>query len=155
MTLNDRLRRMMDIQGFLDVEDTEIAHWVKFSNFVCFVGFTAGVYLQSPMILYLMSLVAVLGLTFHNTPFDHFYNLAIAPVLSKPQLPERPAPARFACFVGLVWSAFTASAFLVGWTGAGIVLGVLLVIASGLQGIGNYCVASVLWRKIYGWPDRE
>lgn len=155
MTLNDRLRKMMDIQGFLDVEDSQVAHWIKFSNFICFVGFAIGTYLQSPLILYAMGLVAVLGLTFHNTPFDHFYNHLIAPVLDKPKLPSRPPPARFACFVGLVWATFTGSAFLVGWETIGLVLGVLLVIASGLQGVANYCIASVVWRKIYGWPDQE
>lgn len=154
MTLNDKLRKKMDVQGFLDVEDPEVAHWVKFSNFLCFVTFTIGTYLQSPVILYTMGPVAIAGLTFHNTPFDHLYNRVIAPILNKPKVPQRPAPARFACFVGLVWSAVAASAFLVNYDLVGMFFGWTLVVFSGLQGLMNYCVASIAWRKIYGWPDR-
>lgn len=155
MSISDSLRWRLDIQGFLDIDTKSQARWVKFSNFMCFLGFVVGTYLQSPILLYTMSLFAVAGLSFHHTPFDYLYLYVIRPVISGPDIPTRPAPARFACFIGMVWSAVTASAFLTGFNMIGIVLGVLLAIASGLQGVANYCVASHLWRKVYGWPDRE
>jgi hypothetical protein len=155
MTVSDSLRWRLDIQGFFDVDSKSKARWVKFSNFMCFLGFSAGTYLQNATLMYVMALFAVAGLSFHHTPFDYLYIYGIKPVINGPDIPKRPAPARFACFIGMVWAALTGSAFLIGYNTAGIVLGVALVIASGLQGIMNYCVASQLWRKIYGWPDRD
>jgi len=154
MSISDSLRWRLDIQGFLDIDTKRKARWVKFSNFMCFLGFIAGTYLQSPVLLYSMGLFAVAGLSFHHTPFDWLYIYTIKPIIKGPDIPERPAPARFACFIGMVWSAFTGSAFLIGYNNIGIALGIALCIASGLQGLLNYCVASQLWRKIYGWPDR-
>ncbi|MCJ7428836.1 MAG: DUF4395 domain-containing protein [Candidatus Nanohaloarchaeota archaeon QJJ-5] len=152
--VSDWTRCRLDEQGFMDVEDKTVARWLKFSPLMCAIGFGAGTYLQSPLVLYLMGLMAVAGLTFHKTIFDWFYDAVIARVIDGPQLPDRPAPARFACFIAVIWSAFTASAFLVGYTTAGYVLGAGLTFAAGLLGTVNYCIASVLWRKLYGWPDR-
>ena len=129
MGLSDSLRWRLDIQGFLDVESKSQARWLKFSNFLCFLGFTAGVLLQNAVLMYLMALFAVAGLSFHNTPFDYLCRYVIRPVINGPEIPERPVPARFACFIGMVWAALTGSAFLIGYDQIGIVQGVLLMIA--------------------------
>jgi hypothetical protein len=154
MTMTDRQRANLDVQGFLDVDDKQVARWLRFSPAMCTIGFAVGTALHSAVILYIMGLMAVIGLSMHHTPFDWFYNVAISPVLGTPTLPKRPAPARFACFVAVVWSALTASAFLAKFTTAGVILGTALTIAAGLLAVRNYCIASVIWRKIYGWPDR-
>lgn len=153
--VSDWTRCRLDEQGFTDVSDKQTARWIRFSPLMCALGFGIGTYLQNPALLYAMGLVAVAGLTFHKTVFDRFYELAIRPIIDGPMLPDRKAPARFACFVAVIWSAFTASAFLVGYTTIGYVLGAGLTIAAGLLGTVNYCIASVIWRKLYGWPDRS
>lgn len=155
MTVSDSLRNRLDVQGFLEVDDKSTARWLKFSPFMCMLGFAAGTYLQSPTLLFTMALFAVAGLSFHHTPFDWLYLYTIKPVINGPDLPKRPAPARFACFVAVVWSSLTASAFLIEMNTLGTVLGVLLTIAAALMGTVNYCIASKIWRMIYGWPDRE
>lgn len=155
MGFTDRERWKLDVQGFLDVDDPTTARWIKFSPLLCAIGFAAGTALHSPAILYTMGLMAVFGLSFHKTPFDLLYQHVIRPVINGPVLPDRPAPARFACFVAVIWSALAASAFLAGFTLAGIVLGAALTLAAALMATRNYCIASIMWRKLYGWPDRS
>jgi len=154
MTVSEGLRNRLDTQGFLDVETKSTARWLKFSALMCTIGFAAGTYLQSPILLYTMALFAVAGLSFHHTPFDWLYMYGIRPVINGPDRPKRPAPARFACFIAVVWSALTASAFLIEYNTIGTVLGIALTGAASLMGTVNYCIASKIWRKIYGWPDR-
>lgn len=155
MTVSEGLRDRLDTQGFLGVDTKSTARWLKFSPLMCAIGFGVGTYLQSPVLLYLLSLFAVAGLSFHHTPFDWLYLYAIRPVIDGPELPKRPAPARFACFVAVVWSSLTASAFLIEYNLIGTVLGIALTGAAILMGTVNYCIASKFWRMIYGWPDRE
>ncbi|MFB6115753.1 MAG: DUF4395 family protein [Candidatus Nanohalobium sp.] len=155
MTVSDSLRKRLDMQGFLDVDTKSTARWLKFSPLMCAIGFAAGTYLQSPIILYTMSLFAVAGLSFHHTPFDWLYLYMIRPLINGPDLPKRPAPARFACFVAVVWGSLTASAFLIEYNLAGKILGIALTGVAVLMGTINYCIASKIWRMVYGWPDRD
>ncbi|MFB6175369.1 MAG: DUF4395 family protein [Candidatus Nanohalobium sp.] len=155
MTVSEGLRNRLDTQGFLGVDTKSTARWLKFSPLMCAAGFAAGTYLQSPALLFTMALFAVGGLSFHHTPFDWLYLYTIRPVINGPDLPKRPAPARFACFIAVVWSSVTASAFLVDYSTAGLVLGAVLTAVALLMGTANYCIASVIWRKIYGWPDKD
>ncbi|PSH00445.1 MAG: hypothetical protein BRC30_03485 [Nanohaloarchaea archaeon SW_7_46_7] len=155
MTVSKGLRKRLDTQGFLDVETKSTARWLKFSPLMCAIGFALGTYLQSPALLFVMALFAVAGLSFHHTPFDWLYLYAVKPVINGPELPKRPAPARFACFVAVVWSSVTASAFLIEYKMIATVLGIALTGAATLMGTVNYCIASSFWRMIYGWPDQE
>ena len=155
MSLSDGLRHRLDVQGFLDVDTKSTARWLKFSPFMCMLGFAAGTYLESPALLFTMALFAVAGLTFHHTPFDWLYLYAIKPVINGPDLPKRPAPARFACFIAMVWASVTASAFLINFDLVGTVMGIALTGVALIMGTVNYCIASVIWRRIYGWPDRD
>jgi len=155
MTVSEGLRKRLDTQGFLDVETKSTARWLKFSPLMCTIGFAVGTYLQSPALLFSMALFAVAGLSFHHTPFDWLYLYTIRPLINGPDLPKRPAPARFACFVAVVWASVTASAFLIEYNMIATVLGIALTGAATLMGTVNYCIASKFWRMIYGWPDRE
>lgn len=155
MTVSEGLRKRLDTQGFLDVDSKSTARWLKFSPLMCAIGFGLGTYLQNPALLYTMSLFAVAGLSFHHTPFDWLYLYAIMPTIDGPDLPTRPAPARFACFVAVIWGSLTASAFLIDYNTVGTVLGIALTGAATLMGTVNYCIASKFWRMVYGWPDRE
>lgn len=155
MTVSESLRKRLDVQGFLEVDTKSTARWLKFSALMCTIGFALGTYLQSPLLLFTMALFAVAGLSFHHTPFDWFYLYAIRPVIDGPDLPKRPAPARFACFFAVVWASLTASAFMIDYNLIGTVLGIALTGAAALMGTVNYCIASKIWRAIYGWPDQE
>lgn len=155
MTVSEGLRNRLDTQGFLDVDTKSTARWLKFSPFMCMIGFAAGTYLQSPLLLFIMALFAVAGLSFHHTPFDWLYSYSIKPVINGPDLPKRPAPARFACFVAMVWASLTASAFLIDYNLIGLALGAILTGVAFIMGTMNYCIASVIWRRIYGWPDKD
>ncbi len=154
MSFSEWERQKLDVQGFCDVEDPAVARGLRFSPLVCTVGAAAGTVLYSAAIMYFLAVMAAIGLVFHRTPFDWLYNRAISPVLETPPLPKRPAPSRFACFIAMVWCTLTGSAFLFGFTVIGTVLGVALVIVAGVMTVWNYCIASVIWRKLRGWPER-
>lgn len=155
MVLDKFQRKHLEVQGFIDLDDPSQATWLKFSALMCATGFGIGTALQSSHILFAMGLIAVSGIAFRRTIFDMFYNQMIAKILKNPKLPERPAPARFACFIGVIWSSMTATAFLINATTLGIVLGIILTFVALLMGTINYCVASEIWKKAFGTQQIE
>lgn len=155
MVLDNFQEKHLKAQGFVNLDDPSQATWLKFSALMCATGFGIGTYLQSPATLFAMGLIAVSGIAFRRTIFDIFYNQIIARILSNPDLPERPAPARFACFIGVIWSSITATAFLVNATTLGLILGAILTFVALLMGTINYCVASEIWKKVFGTNETE
>lgn len=151
-------RRRLDIQGFEDVADEELAAvlpWNRLAFGLCAAIAAGGIALASPAVLLGLVPIALLGAAFPIHPFDLLYNHGIRRLTGTPALPRRGAPARFACGLATVWLLTTAWAFASGHTTAGYALGGLLVATGTLVSTTDICIPSLVYRTVFGFPPRR
>ncbi|MCK5572768.1 MAG: DUF4395 domain-containing protein [Bacteroidetes bacterium] len=157
-TLSDTTRRRLEVQGFIGVDEqllVQSAPWLRLALALCTTLAAIGTALGSPVVLLALVPFAALGAIFPVHPFDLIYNYGIRHVRGTPPLPKRGAPSRFACGLGSVWLIATAYAFYSGATTAGYVLGWSLVLSGTLVSTIHFCIPSMIFRAIFGYPERS
>jgi hypothetical protein len=149
-----RLRRL-EIQGFTGLEEellNEVGTWLRLAFGLCtFLAFI-GTVLASPIILWSLVPIAALGALFPVHPFDLIYNFGIRHITDTRPLPKRGAPGRFACGVAVVWLIATGWLFKTGLTIEGYILGGLFVVVGLLVSTIDFCIPSLIYRSIFGFP---
>lgn len=161
MPVSDKIRDRLETQGFVGVCRNDSADlgsielWLRFSPTVCLAGVIVGTMFAYPTFLAGFALIAAFGVVFPNTPFDYLYNYLIRPLVDGPKLPTRKAPSRSACFVGMLWFAAIWYAFTSGMMLVGYALGAIMTVVVSAMAFQQYCIASVLYRRIFGWSDIE
>jgi hypothetical protein len=153
-----KLKKRLEVQGYCNIDSDrldETANWLRLAPAVCMIGVLAGTLLQSPLILAALAPIAFLGIILPHTPFGYLYNFVIRRWTGTARLPENKAPRRFACLIATLWVSATAYAFYTNRIVLGQVLGFAMVFVAGLMTFEHYCIASVIWRKLFGWKDSE
>lgn len=156
--VSDSLRSKLEVQGYCNLsEETydETANWLRLSPAFCLAGVVAGTALASPLILGAMVIFAVPGVLMKHTPPGYFYNYILRRWTGTRPLPVNGAPRRFACLVATAWLSATAYAFYAGYTNAGYGLGIAMAVVAGLMTFRHYCIASVIYRAVFGWKEDE
>jgi hypothetical protein len=151
-------RRRLDIQGFTDVEENllkQTASWLRFPFVLCTILAALGTVLASPTFLYVLTPFAALAAIFPTHPFDLIYNYGIRHLTKTPALPKRGAPSRFACGLGSVWLIVTAITFQAGNPTIGYILGGSLTFVALLVSTINFCIPSIIYRSIFGFPPKR
>jgi hypothetical protein len=155
--LTPTIKRRLEIQGFTETDPgvlEETAPWLRFAYGLCAVLAAAGTILASPVILLSLTIFSAWGAASPVHPFDYIYNYGIRYATGTGPLPKRGAPGRFACGLGTVWLLATAGAFYAGMMLTGYILGVLLVIVAGLVSTIHFCIPSLTYRSIFGFPSK-
>ena len=150
-------KRRLEIQGFTEVDQevlAETAPWLGFPYGICAILAAVGTVLASPAVLLGLTFFSAWGVASPVHPFDYIYNYGIRYVTGTGPFPKRGAPGRFACGLGTVWLVATAWAFYSGMMLAGYILGVLLVFVAGLVGTTHFCIPSLTFRSIFGFPEK-
>ncbi len=151
-------RRRLDIQGFTDVDEnllTKTASWLRFAFALCTILAGLGTALASYTVLYILVPIAALGAIFSTHPFDLIYNYGIRHITQTPFLPKRGAPSRFACGLGSVWLVVTALMFQSGSMTIGYILGASLTFVGALVSTIDFCIPSLIYRSIFGFPQKR
>ena len=148
-------RKRLEIQGFIGIEDEAAAQWLRLAFFLCATLAGVGTALASPLILLALTPIAALGAIFTVHPFDLVYNLGIRHFIGTRPLPKRGLPSRFACGLATIWLVCTAALFLAGKTLAGYILGGTLTCVGLLVGTTDICIPSMIFRALFGWPDKK
>ena len=146
-------RRRLEIQGFVGIDDAtlaEVAPWLRFSPAVCTVWMATGTVLASPVLLWTLAAIALLGAILPFHPFDLAYDLGIRHLARTRRLPRNGPPRRFACALAAVWLAATGWAFNSGATVTGYVLGGLLTAVAALVSTTDICIPSLVYRALFG-----
>lgn len=100
-------RRRLEIQGFVGIDDQTLAEtgpWLRLAFGLCSVLAATGTILASPLFLWALVPVAALAAVFPVHPFDLLYNHGLRHLTGTGPLPQRGAPARFACGLGAAGS---------------------------------------------------
>lgn len=157
MSLSEKLEHRLRVQGYTcDAEKLDAtADILRIPSAFCMVGVLIGTLLASPLILSLLIPIAFVGIFLPHTPFGYIYNWFIAPRKNMPELPANGKPRKFACLVAVVWLSATAGAFYFNYALAGYILGFAMVIVAGLMTFMHFCIASVMWRWVFGWNEEE
>jgi uncharacterized protein DUF4395 len=153
MALTTARRRLLDIQGFDQVDGSTLAQtepWLRMTPALCAMAAAVGTALASPWILWVLAATAVLGAVLPFHPFDLIYNLGIRRITGTPALPANRAPRRFACAMASVWLIATGALFASGINIAGYVLGFALVGVATLVATTHICIPSMIFRTACG-----
>lgn len=157
-TISAITRRRLDIQGFTDIDENllkQTASWLRFAFALCTILAALGTALASYTVLYILVPIAALGAIFPVHPFDLIYNYGIRYIKGTPALPKRGAPNRFACGLGSVWLIVTAFMFQSGSNTIGYILGASLTLVGLLVSTIDFCIPSLIYRSIFGFPPKR
>jgi len=139
-------------RGFCDVDDktfAEITPWHRMAFGLCAIFAGTGTVLASPVILWILTLVAILATLLTVHPFDLIYNHGIRHLRNTGPLPKRPMQTRFACGVGAVWLVATAIAFQSGALILGYILGGALTAVAVLVSTTDICIPSMIYNLLF------
>jgi hypothetical protein len=156
-TISETTRRRLNIQGFENVEDnvlTDTGRWLRLAFALCTVLAAIGTFLASPVLLWALMPISAIGAMSPVHPFDLIYNYGLRFITGTGPLPRRGAPNRFACGLGTVWLFFTGWSFYTGAVTLGYILGGLLTLVGLLVGTIDFCIPSLIYRTIFGFPPK-
>ncbi len=156
--VSEKLRQKLEVQGYCNIDQKrldETANWLRLAPAICLTGVLTGTLLQSHLILAAFVPIAALGIFLPHTPFGYFYNYVIRRFTGTAELPVNKAPRKFACLIATLWVSATAYAFYIDQILVGQVLGIAMAFVAGLMTFRHYCIASVIWRTVFGWKDDE
>ncbi len=153
-----RTLHRLDTQGFDGVEESTlipVAPWLRMAPAMCGGFAFMGTAMQSPILLWSLAVIAMLGAAFPVHPFDLLYNHGLRRFTGTSRLPRRGAPGRFACGMGTAWLLTTGWAFQTGQTGLGLALGFMLAAMATHVAMTNICGPSILYRFLFNKPLRR
>jgi hypothetical protein len=144
-------RTNLEIQGISGFSDEELlVHrpGFRFAYQLCFAITLLGTVLQSIPLLAIAATAAFLAVFPPNHPFDYLYNVTLGRLMRRPRVPARTVQGRFACAIATLWLSATIYFFTMGWTTAGTVMCVGLLIPAGLVGFFDVCLPSMLYNAV-------
>ena len=152
MTTSTVLRERLEAQGYCNLDDATLAElgpWLRWSPAFCTVFMIIGTLMESPLVLWAISVTAFLGALMPFHPFDLLYNYGMRYLSGTRPLPHHGPQRRFACGIAFVWLIATGWAFHIGATTAGYALGVPLILVAGLVSVTNFCIPSLIYNTLF------
>jgi hypothetical protein len=148
-------RKRLEAQGFVGLDDgllAEVGPWLRLAPALCAAWAAIGTALGSPLVLWALMPLALLGALRQGHPFDALYNHGIRHLLGTRRLPPYRAPRRLACAAGTVWLGFTGAAFFAGASVLGSVLGAAFVLVALLTTLTDFCIPSFVYGLLIRRP---
>lgn len=152
MRLDPVMRQRLEAQGFCQLDDeafAELAPWLRWSPAFCTVFMILGVALHSPVILWALATIALLGALLPFHPFDLLYNHGMRFLTHTRPFPHHGPQRRFACGIATVWLLGTGWAFYIGANVAGYTLGIPLILVAALVSTTNFCIPSYIYNLLF------
>jgi hypothetical protein len=152
MTLSRWMDENLATQGYClsPEESRRLAGGLRFPTAVCLGLVAVGLALESAPLLFGLAAIGLIAGFTPRHPFDHVWNHAVRHAFGAPPLPPNPPRRRHAFKVATAWLLAVATLFAVGWSTAGLVLGVMLLAACSAVTVFNLCLPSLalsLWER--------
>ena len=151
MTASTTVRARLEAQGFCDLDEAslaELAPWLRWSPALCTLVMILGVAMESPIVLWSLAVIALLGALLPFHPFDLIYNYGVRHLMRTRSLPHHGPQRRFACAMAAAWLLGTGWAFYVGSELIGYSLGVPLILVAGLVSVTHFCIPSLIYNTL-------
>ena len=148
---NTRINRIREQGNFLmsDQQISDISFGNRFAYILCTSMLVVGVALANIPILTAMLVVAILGFTLPNHPFDYLYNYFLAKRLGKPRLPKRSDQLKFACTLATIFILTTIYMFHQGFTILGYITGAMLSTVAFTVSTFDLCIPSIIYNALF------
>jgi len=131
---------------------------LRFTPLVCMTGAAYGLYMQSPIIHFVMAAIGILPFWFPAWhPMDRFYNHVINPLVKGVKLPPNPLPRRIACMIGGAMNIGIGFGFMYQMPSVAYVFGAILVPLQLIVISTHFCVAAWVYEigmKVAGRWDQ-
>jgi len=152
MSVSTTVRCRLEAQGYRGLDDAtleEVGPWLRWSPALCTVVMSAGVMLESPLILWVLAGIAFIGALLPFHPFDLLYNYGARHLTRTRALPHHGPQRRFACGLASIWLLATGWAFHVDEPLAGYLLGIPLILVALLVSVTHFCVPSWIYNTLF------
>ena len=140
-------------QGFGKLDEEAKSRYalpLRFTPAVATALIVAGLFLQSPIWLGSMAIIALSGaLLPSGMIIDLIYNLGVRHLLRAPPLPSTPRPRQFSYLLSTVLLAGSALSFYYGLSVLGLILGGLVVAGGTILTTTLWCLGSWYYRMIF------
>mgnify|MGYP001593304892 CR=1 FL=1 len=148
MHIADYTKRNLTTQGFLCVEPgfERVAPWLRLNPVICLSMAVTALAFGSAALFFVLAGFAAWGAFAKNSPGDMLYNIVIRRWLLTPPIPPSPAPRRFACFVGTMWSLATGLLLIFNYTLAAYALGLAFIAVVIPMVAAHFCIASLIYQ---------
>jgi len=152
MRLSQKIIRNLTIQGFdcNTINFEKIEPWLRFNPAICLAVVSISLIFSSPVIFFTLVAVNSIRAFSRHAAGDIIYNYIIRRFTETPPLPPNPAPRRFACFIGMAWSAAIGLLFVFNYFFTAFILGIIFIIVVIPMVFFHFCVASEIYQKIIG-----
>ena len=123
------MRSNLSTQGYClsDAERRELSVGLRFSTGLCLTLVLVALALESPVMVFALSVIGVIAGFSARHPFDHLWNYGVRHLVGGPPLPPNPTRRRHAFKVATAWL---------------VVVGGLLVAACATVTATNLCLPS-------------
>ena len=150
--LSEKRVRRLRLQGFVNQSEQELsqlAFGIRFAYRLCTALLIVGVLTQSIAIFSFMFVIAFLGATLPNHPFDYIYNHFLSEKMNRPTLPTRAPQLRFACMIATIWIGTIDYFMSSGAITAATVLSAFFIFIAGLLSTTDICIPSIIYKAAF------
>ena len=153
MRAGDWMRANLATQGYClnESEGRSLRVALRFSTGLCLALVVTGLVLESPAMIFGISVIGLVAGFTARHPFDHLWNRGVRHIVGGPALPPNPPRRRDAFKVGTAWLVVVGALFAGGATTVALVLGGLLVAACATVTATNLCLPS----ETFAWLERR
>ncbi len=144
--------RCLRAQGYVAQTEEELhglVFGIRFAYRACTIILISAIVMQSVALLLAMTFVGILGVVLPNHPFDYIYNYVLRGWMDKPELPARANQLKFACVISSIWLATIAGLQSAGFTNAGFIMAIILVLVAALPSTIDYCIPSAIYNVLF------
>jgi hypothetical protein len=147
------MRSNLSTQGYClsDAERRELSVGLRFSTGLCLTLVLVALALESPVMVFALSVIGVIAGFSARHPFDHLWNYGVRHLVGGPPLPPNPTRRRHAFKVATAWLVVVGGLLAAGATIVALALGGLLVAACATVTATNLCLPS----EALAWWERR
>ncbi|HVP54659.1 MAG TPA: DUF4395 family protein [Candidatus Eisenbacteria bacterium] len=145
--------RMLLLQGYsqADVIQNRNVGWLaRWTPFACGCCGALGIMLESPVYLWVLGLLTLIGAASSRSFYDHLYQFFLRPITRLGEMPCHGAPRRFGCGIGAALFVLSGTGFYFHSPLLSLVPGLLIVILAFAAAFSQWCFASALYRLLFG-----
>jgi hypothetical protein len=147
------MRSNLTTQGYClsDSERRGLSFGLRFSTGLCLGLVVTALVLESPAMVYALSIIGLAASFAARHPFDYIWNHGVRHAVGAPALPPNPTRRRHAFKLATGWLVLVGALLSAGATTIALVLGGLLVAACATVTVTNLCLPS----EALAWWERR
>jgi len=145
--------RMLSMQGYKQediLHNSNINMLARWTPFACGTFGALGLLLKSPVYLWLLGLLTLVGSIANRSIYDYLYQILLSPWIGLGSMPHHGAPRRFGCAIGAALFLLSGTGFRLQRPMLSIIPVLVIVPLAFIAAFTQWCFASALYRMLFG-----